>query len=141
MLEEQPELARGEKVSGDEEQAFTPPDVSADATGFAVPIAYSRYVMNENSIITEVDARFEEITGYSPEEAIGKLKQIELIPPEDRAFYLMQVVNQFSSGDMAYLRHSVLRKDGQRVQVACYGKRYFDSAIRTFKSEIIIFQL
>ena len=48
---------------------------------------------------------------------------------------------QFTHGSMAYLRHAIQRKDGERIQVACYGKQYFDSAVKVFKSEIIIFQL
>ena len=42
---------------------------------------------------------------------------------------------------MAYLRHEIQRRDGERIQVACYGRRYFDSAARTFRNEIIIFRL
>ena len=30
-----------------------------------------------------------EITGYSAEDAVGRMIQLDLIPPEDRAFYLV----------------------------------------------------
>ena len=113
----------------------------ADATGLTVPIAYSRYMLDVNETIIEVDSRFEEITMYARAEAVGRMNQFDLVPPEDRAHYMLQVNSQLAHGDMAYLRHEILRKDGNRVQVACYGRRYFDSASKDYRSEIIIFQL
>ena len=34
-----------------------------------------------------------------------------------------------------------LGKDGERIQVACYGRRYYDSAVKAHRNEIIIFRL
>ena len=141
MLSENPALALGEKVLNEEGEQVALPALDADSSGFAVPIAYSRYILNMNSVIIEADARFEEITGYPAAEAVGRMTQLDLIPVEDRSFYLLQVSEQFTHGSMAYLRHAIQRKDGERIQVACYGKQYFDSAVKVFKSEIIIFQL
>ena len=117
------------------------PALDAGSSGFAVPIAYSRYILDLNSVIIEADARFEEITGYPVSEAVGHMTQLDLIPMEDRGFYLLQVSEQFTHGSMVYLRHAIQRKDGERIQVACYGRRYFDSAVKGFKNEIIIFRL
>ena len=141
MLSENPALALGEKVQPDEGGEAALPALDAGSSGFAVPIAYSRYILDMNSVIIEADARFEEITGYPVSEAVGHMTQLDLIPMEDRSFYLLQVSEQFTHGSMAYLRHAIQRKDGERIQVACYGKQYFDSAVKVFKSEIIIFQL
>ena len=141
MLSENPALALGEKVRPDEGGEAALPALDAGSSGFAVPIAYSRYILDMNSVIIEADARFEEITGYAVSEAVGHMTQLDLIPMEDRGFYLLQVSEQFTHGSMAYLRHAIQRKDGERIQVACYGKQYFDSAVKVFKSEIIIFQL
>ena len=113
----------------------------AEATGGTVPIAYSRYMLDLNETIFEVDRQFEEITGYTREDVVGKMSQFDLIPPDDRAHYMIQVNRQFTQGYGACLRHEILRKDGKRVQVACYGRRYYDSATKAYRSEIIIFRL
>ena len=69
----------------------------------------------------------------------------DIIAALDRAtengIFALTVSNQFNRGSMAYLRHEIQRRDGERIQVACYGRRYFDSAARTFRNEIIIFRL
>ena len=142
LLEDNPQLAYGEKVAGAaEESVVTALTADADATGATMPIAYSRYMLDVNETIIEVDDRFEEITGYSREDAVGKMTQFDLIPTEDRSFYMLQVGRQFTQGDMAYLRHEIRRKDGVRIQVACYGRRYYDSAVKAHRNEIIIFRL
>lgn len=142
LLADEPEIARGEKVgAAAEEGGAAAPSEADEPTGVTVPIAYSRYRLDVNEIIIEVDERFQEITGYAREDAVGRMAQLDLIPPEDRAHYAVQVGKQFAQGDMAYLRHEILRKDGGKVQVACYGRRYYDSALKAFRHEIIIFQL
>ncbi len=142
LLEENPEIARGEKVGPEAEgRGASAPAAQTEATGVTVPIAYSRYLLDLNETIIEADDRFEEITGYSRLDAVGNMTQFDLIPPEDRAYYVLQVGKQFAQGDMAYLRHEILRKDGTKIRVACYGRRYYDSAIKAYRSEIIIFQL
>ena len=142
LLAENPEIARGEKVGPEAEgHGRFAPLMAAEGTGVTVPIAYSRYMLDLNETIIEADRRFEEITGYAVEDAVGKMTQFDLIPPEDRAHYMLQVSRQFTQGDMAYLRHEILRKDGVKVKVACYGRRYYDSAVKAFRNEIIIFQL
>ena len=141
MLAENPELAKGEKVAASEAREQPGFDFQPAETGFTSPIAYSRYMLNMESVIVEVDDRFEELTGYTAAEVLGNMNQIDLIPPEDRGYYMLQAGKQFAHGDIAYLRHEILRKDGERIQVACYGRRYFDSAVKGFKNEIIIFRL
>ena len=141
LLEARPELSVGESVGAEEDRKLPSLTLQNGATGFTVPIAYSRYLLDVGDNIIEVDDRFEELTGYSRAEAVGKMVQIDLIPVEDRAYYLMQVNNQFVHGSMAYLRHEIQRKNGDRIQVACYGRRFFDSAAKSYRNEIIIFQV
>lgn len=142
LLGENPEFARGEKVDPEAEQRVAAvAAVDGEATGVTMPIAYSRYLLDLNDTIIEADERFEEITGYTRLDAVGQMTQLDLIPPEDRAHYMLLVGKQFSQGDMAYLRHEILRKDGAKIQVACYGRRYYDSALKAHRNEIIIFQL
>ena len=80
------------------------------------------------------------MTGYTASEVQGRLSQFELIPPEDRGYYLLQVNRAFQSGSTAYLKHRLQRRDGSLIWVVCCGKRYFDSVARSFRSEILIFQ-
>ena len=141
MLAEHPDLAAGEKVGAEERRVRDVGPMPEAKTGNTTPIPYSRYILDVDNVVLEVDDHFQEITGYSAEDAVGRMIQLDLIPPEDRAFYLVQVSNQLSRADMAYLRHEILRKDGERIRVACCGKRFFDSADKAFKNEIIIFQL
>ena len=141
MLAENPDLAAGEKVGAKDREARETDTLPIATAGNTSAITYSRYILDSENTIIEVDDCFESITGYAPEDAVGKMIQSDLIPPEDRAFYLIQVGNQLSRANMAYLRHEILRQDGERIQVVCCGKRFFDSAAKCFKNEIIIFQL
>ena len=140
LLEENPDIAVGEKTGGDEVRVFIPSAVSPDVFGNTIAIPYSRYLLNLEETIIEVDDRFEAITGYTAGEVVGKLTQFDLIPQESRAHYMLQVNNAFSKSDIAYLKHELLRRDGTRVWVVCYGKRYYDSAEKAFRSEILIFR-
>lgn len=140
MLAQNPDIAVGEKVGGGEVRVYEDAVEQDLGAGEAAPIAFSRYLLDMDERIVEVDARFEEITGYAPEEVVGRMSQFDLIPAENRAFYMAQVNNQFSRGNIAYLRHHLQRKDGTSVQVVCFGKRYYDSAIKAFRGEIVIFE-
>ena len=141
LLEENAELAQGERVSDAPERVPDMPVLPAESVGSAAPIAYSRYILDIDNVIVKVDDCFESLTGYGKQETVGRMNQIDLIPPEERTHYLIQVGNQLSRGDIAYIRHEILRKDGERVQVACCGRRFFDSAEKAYRSEIIVFQL
>ena len=141
LLAEDEALAAGEKVSGAADRAPGAPVLRVERTGFATPIAYSRYLLDIDNVIIQVDERFEAITGYCAEEAVGHMTQAELIPPEDLADYLIQVGKQLAHGDIAYIRHEILRKDGTRAQVACCGRRFYDSAEKAHRNEIIVFQV
>ncbi len=53
---------------------------------------------------------------------------------------MLQVNNSFAHGDIACLKHEMLRRDGTRTRVVCCGKRCFDSAWKAFRSKILIFR-
>ena len=137
MLEENPDIAVGEKVGG-EVRLFRAAYENAPADGNTRQVSYSRYILDLDDNIVEVDGNFTAMTGYSAEDAVGKMNQFDLIPSSDRAFYMVQVGEQFSHGSIAFLEHEIQRKDGTHVKVLCCGKRYFDSALKTFRSEVII---
>lgn len=65
----------------------------------------------------------------------------DLIPEEERSFYVNQVKRQFLHGNICYLRHPLRRKDGAVIQVICNGERHFDSSVRAFRSTILVFEV
>ena len=140
MLSEDPDIARGTITGGEAVEVFIPAADDHQESGNTFLVPYSRYLLDGNEMIIEVDDRFEAITGYSAEDAVGHLRQSDLLPPEDRAYYEVQVANALSRGTIAYLKHEILRKNGTKIWVVCCGKRYYGSAERAMRSEILIFQ-
>ena len=140
MLLENPGIAAGEKTGGSGVRLRVPSAPDAPETGNTSAIPYSRYLLDMDEKIVEIDSRFSEITGYGPEEALNGLSQFDLLPPEDRAFYITQVNEAFTRGNIAYLKHEILRRDGKVVWVVCFGRRYYDSAVMAYRSEIVIFR-
>lgn len=140
LLSDKPKLMRGKKTGGDELRVFEETTEHPAATGNTRPVVYCEYRLDVNDIIIEVDELFENITGYAPDEVIGKMSQFDLIPEEDRADYRIQVGNQFSKTDTAFLRHRIMRKDGTAIDVVCHGTRQFESATRSFMSTIQIYE-
>lgn len=103
-------------------------------------VLFSRYILEDQWRIIQIDDQFEKITGYSAEEAQNmELIQLDLLPEEDRTEYLRTVLEQKSRNDMILLEHRLKKKDGSIIFVFCYGKSYYDSADKTERSEIIIF--
>ena len=140
LLSDKPKLMRGKKTGGDELRVFEETTEHPAATGNTRPVVYCEYRLDVNNIIIEVDELFENITGYAPDEVIGKMSQFDLIPEEDRADYRIQVGNQLSKTDTAFLRHRIMRKDGTVIDVVCHGTRQFESATRSFMSTIQIYE-
>ncbi len=140
MLEENPQIAGGEKTESRDMREFIRQASDVEGNGRTFPIKCSRYVLNLEEVIIEADDNFEDITGYRNREVLGKMSQYDLVPTEDRAFYIMQVNKQFAKGNVAYLKHEILCKDGSKIWVVCHGKRYYDSAVKEFRSEIFIFR-
>ena len=104
----------------------------------ASSVPFCRYILDLDDQIVEVDPMFTDITGYTPEEAIGSMSQFDLIPNEDKPLYISKVNEQFKNGNIAFLEHDILRKDGTRIRVNCIGKRYYDSVAKAYRSEILV---
>ena len=138
MLGENPDIARGESTGAAEVKVFRQSALTAPETGNTVAVAYSRYILDLEDNIVEVDGAFAELTGYTAAEAVGRMSQFDLIPAEDKAYYMVQVNNQFMRGSIAFLEHDIERKDGSRIRVNCIGKRYYDSAVKAYRSEIFV---
>ena len=143
MLEENPELGLGEKTSDDVASMESPFAHLTEASGRPVTsfaLNYTRYVLDIDDNIVEIDDYFERLTGYTHRDAIaGRMRQIDLIPPEDQTDYYVLISKQLSRNNSVYVEHNILRKDGAKVRVFCYGKRYYDSALKVFRNEIIVF--
>ena len=141
MLREDPELSLGKKTGAGEVRVFKRTDEHIVGLKNTQPIDFCEYKLDIDDIIIEVGDSFESLTGYSPEDVIGKLSQFDLIPKEDLEDYIQQVCNQFARSDTALLRHRIQRKDGMYITVICHGSRKFNSATRTFISKIQIYEV
>lgn len=141
LLEEVPSLSYGTKTGRAKMRVYESFSSESSGSGATKPIAFSKYKLNMDDVIVEVDDSFTTITGYTAEDAVGKMMQFDLIPEQERNYYIEQVRRQFSAGDIAYLRHPIQRKDGTVIQVICNGRRYFDSSVRAFRSRVLIFEV
>lgn len=141
LLEEYPALAVGKKTGAGEIRVFKTTAENIVGLKNTEPVDYCEYKLNIDEIITQVGATFESITGYAPEDVIGRVSQFDLIPQEDLEDYLQQLSNQFAKSNTAYLRHRLQRKDGSIINVICHGSRKFNSATRSFISTIQIYEV
>ena len=139
LLEENPSLAIGAKTGAGEVRVFERGDSKEIGSGSTTPVKYTSYMLDIDERIIDVDDYFEVLTGYSRGDVIGRMTQFDLVPPEERAYYIEQVQNQFAKSDIAYLRHPILRKDGKVISVICNGERYYDSSVKAFRSTIQMF--
>lgn len=107
------------------------------ATVYKVP--YSRYMLTSEEEVWSADDNFTELTGYTQEDIDKGINQIDFIPQEDRLSYQANVNEQINKNGVCFLEHRFLRKDGSIIYVFCYGRRFYDSAVRDYRNEITIF--
>ncbi|MGN0996769.1 MAG: diguanylate cyclase domain-containing protein [Candidatus Ventricola sp.] len=144
MLREDPQELRADEPASEravgQPSVSMPIDTAGSEAGHNVHLVpYSRYTLDENMRIVSVDDEFEKLTGYSAEDIREKtILQIDLIPEEDRTEYLCQTNAALAKSAMAFQEHKIRRKDGTDIYVFCYGRLYFDSAVRAERSEILI---
>ena len=102
-------------------------------------VPYSRYVLDESMRIVSADENFEKLTGYTPKDIQARsVLQADLIPEEERTEYLCHTNACLAKSPLVFQEHRLRRKDGSDIYVFCFGRVYFDSAVRTERSEIII---
>ena len=102
-------------------------------------VPYSRYLVDNAMMIVSVDENFEKLTGYTQDDIRQRpMNQMDLIPEEDRTEYLCQTTAGLSRSPQVFQEHKLHRKDGTDIYVFCYGRAYYDSAVRAERSEIII---
>lgn len=114
-----------------------PEESASDSCVHQVP--YARYKLDGDLRIVETDENFEKMTGFTPADVQSrKLRQGDLIPEEDRTEYLCRANAGLAKSPQLYLEHRIRRKDGTDIYVFCFGRVYFDSAVRATRSEIVI---
>ena len=102
---------------------------------------YTRYLVDNGLNITSAEKEFTEITGYTDEDIKNGLLQTDLIEKESRPGYIKTVTELMGKNNSCFLEHEIVRKDGSKIDVFCYGRKFFDSATRDFKDEIIVFDV
>lgn len=108
----------------------------------AMPIDFSRYILDSQNKIISIDEKFQELTGYDEKDLeTYNLSQIDLIPPEDATLYKSIADEQVEKSGQAYIEHRILRKDGSTKDVVCFGKQFFDSVSREPRTEIVAFDV
>lgn len=140
-LEEVTHSAAGQPEDQSAEYRSAPNNEQAANTHSVVvhQVPYSRYLVDDAMTIVSVDENFEKLTGYTQDDIQqNPMNQMDLIPAEDRTEYLCQTTAGLSRGSQVFQEHKLRRKDGTDIYVFCYGRVYYDSAVRAERSEIII---
>ena len=116
-------------------------DINQETDSFNVhTVAYTKYKIDNQNYIVEIDDVFTELLGYTKEDVQNMhLNQMDLIPSEDQIDYMLLTNQQLAQNQMAYFEHRVKRKDGSILYVFCFGRQYYDSSLRQEMSEIIVF--
>lgn len=128
--EEVKEMIR-EEISQGEESRNTLSNVHA--------LKFVRYILDDKNYIVSMDKDFERLTGYTKQDvAERRMTQLDLLPEEDRIEYSRQMVEYLGKNPHAFFEHRILRKDGSVIYVLCFGRMYFDSAVRSGRSEIVV---
>lgn len=103
------------------------------------PVHFSKYYLDENEFIVDVDATFAEITGYTAEDVRARhMSQIDLVPAEERTDYIAMVASCLSRSSTVYLEHKLQRKDGSGIYVFCYAEKVFDATVKAARTKIVI---
>lgn len=107
--------------------------------GMIHPVTYARYILDSENYIVDVDDSFVRMTGYSHDYIKRhKMKQIDLIVDEDRVEYDIDVRKELSKNQLVLLEHRIICRDKRIMTVLCIGRLYYDSAVRSERSEIVI---
>lgn len=144
MLKENPpdELISGdaaEKSRNEHIEHVETADNGTETCHHVHSVPYSRYVLDESMRIVSADENFEKLTGYTPKDIQARsVLQADLIPEEERTEYLCHTNACLAKSPMVFQEHKLRRKDGSDIYVFCFGRVYFDSAVRAERSEIII---
>ena len=145
MMKENRQEPEGEAADGpaggtlEAMQAQAEQGEGADRACNVHQVPHTRYVLNEAMRIVSVDDSFEQLTGYSGADIASRpVYQLDLIPEENRTEYLCQTNAALARSPMVFQEHKLRRKDGSDIYVFCFGRLYYDSAVRAERSEILV---
>lgn len=87
------------------------------------PVMHSRYILDDENEIIEVDDLFENFTGYSRDDiAKNHMNQVDLIPENDRSLYMIEVTNHLQKSNLVFFEHHLKKKNGDVILVLCLGE-------------------
>ncbi|PWJ64958.1 PAS domain S-box-containing protein/diguanylate cyclase (GGDEF)-like protein [Fibrobacter sp. UWR4] len=113
--------------------------IAANMVNTVHALKHIRYTLDEQNFIVGMDKDFEALTGYSKEDVERlHMNQVDLLPEEDRMEYMTQMVEYLGKAPQAFFEHRIRRKDGSIIYVLCFGRLYFDSAVRAGRAEIVV---
>lgn len=113
-------------------------DVSNDSS-FIYNVKFAKYTLNSQFRIVEISDEFTEFTGYTKDDIKNNnITQLDLIPNTERSEYLCLINKVLANSNVGYFEHRLLCKDNTVKYVICLGRKYYDSAAKEEKSEIII---
>ncbi|MBO7062360.1 MAG: diguanylate cyclase [Fibrobacter sp.] len=102
-------------------------------------LCYSRYAVDSELKIVEVDDNFEKLTGYSREDvAQQKLSLNELIPQEDITEFLCLATGSIANRQEVCCEHRITCKDGGMIYVFCYGWTIYGADLNAKRTELVI---
>lgn len=129
--QESRDMVREELAQGD--------SIAANMVNTVHALKHIRYTLDEQNFIVGMDKDFEALTGYSKEDVERlHMNQVDLLPEEDRMEYMTQMVEYLGKAPQAFFEHRIRRKDGSIIYVLCFGRLYFDSAVRAGRAEIVV---
>ncbi|MDD6302192.1 MAG: diguanylate cyclase [Bacillales bacterium] len=102
-------------------------------------IEFASYTLNENNQIISIGDNFTELTGYTKDDINkGNISQFDLIPEEDRFYYIYNINILLKKHNIAFLEHRLQKKDHSIIHVLCIGRVYFDPVTKKEHSQILI---
>ena len=102
---------------------------------------FSKYIIDDGVLINSIDDNFVKLTGYNKDDVKNGLKQLDLIPDEDKIYYAEKVTQLITADQICFIEHRIKRKDGKIINVFCFGQKYYDSAKKMYRDEIIVFNV
>lgn len=141
------EMINEEAVLEDKDyQAYVIPVTKLEKTddlgnnsNFIYTVKYAKYILNSQFRITEISKEFTEFTGYTKEDITNNvITQLDLIPKTERSEYLCLINKVLANNNLGFFEHRLLCKDNTVKYVICLGRKYYDSAAKEERSEIII---
>jgi len=94
-----------------------------NSQSIATDVVYGKFSLAFETLnICTIDKGFSNITGYTQEDLHIGLKMSDIISSEDWDVYFNKVISVLSIQPECYLEHRIVKKNGEKIYVLCYGK-------------------